>query len=293
MKDLVTEQPLLFFAIIVLFILVLTVTGCASINQSVKAGDATIGYRTIGDGYPLVMIMGFSATMDLWDPTVLAILSSRYRVIIFDNRGMGYTDAGDRQFSIEQFAKDTAQFMEALGIERTHVLGFSMGTNIAQELALRRPEKVNKLVLYAADCGGDFFPTPPEVERILRDTSGTEEECGKRLLQIMFPREWLEDHGDYVKKVFSRPMKNSSPDSIRRQSDAMHNWKGCCDRLHLIEHQVLLITGTEDVATLPQYSQMMSEKMQNAKLVTVEGAGHGLMFQFPEQFAEAVLDFLK
>ena len=138
------------------------VCGCESTDTTKRVGDITMAYWTYGEGYPLVMIMGFSGTMDMWDPTVITELSARYQVIVFDNRGMGKTSAGTRESTIEQFADDTAGLISALGIEQTHVLGWSMGTAIAQELVLRHPAKVNRLVLYAADCGGNEAVQPSD-----------------------------------------------------------------------------------------------------------------------------------
>ena len=107
-----------------------------------------------------MLIMGYGSTMDMWDPHFLENLSSEYRVIVFDNRGMGNTTAPPGNFSIAQFANDTAGLMTALGIEKAHVLGWSMGSFVASELALRHPEKVNKIILYAADCGGKEAVAP-------------------------------------------------------------------------------------------------------------------------------------
>lgn len=95
--------------------------------QKVKVGDIEVAYREYGAGFPLVKIVGFASTMDGGDPELVAALAERFRVITFDNRGMGETSAGTRPFEIEQFAEDTAGLMDALGIERAHVFGISMG----------------------------------------------------------------------------------------------------------------------------------------------------------------------
>ena len=278
--------------VVVLLLAIFVGAGCMSPLGAEEVGDINIDYRISGKGYPLVMIMGYSGTMDIWDPTVLRILSSRYKVVTFDNRGMGGTDTGDLRFTMEQFADDTAGLMDALGIQKAHVLGWSMGTNIAQELALRHPEKVNKLILYAADCGTDVVPIAPDVLEKLRDTSGTPRERGKRLVFLLFSMNWLKNNVAYVKKLFSRPMKSASPENIKRQYSAMENWKGSCDRLDQINCPTLLITGTEDVLTPPENSPMMAKKIPGAKLVTFENGGHGIMYQYPDRFSRAVIDFL-
>jgi len=130
-------------------------------DHLIQVGDIPMSYRIYGEGYPLVMIMGYGSTMKLWDPMLIRSLSAYYKLIIFDNRGMGNTETGKLPFSIEQFADDTAGLMDALGIRQAHVLGWSMGGLIAEEVALRHPGKVNKLILYAAHCNANLFPPTP------------------------------------------------------------------------------------------------------------------------------------
>ena len=108
-------------------------------DRLVQVGDIKMGYRIYGDGDPLVMIMGYGSTMKLWEPGLIRALSSCFKLIVFDNRGMGNTEAGQRPFTIEQFADDTAGLMDALGIGQAHLLGWSMGAMIAEEVVLRHP----------------------------------------------------------------------------------------------------------------------------------------------------------
>ena len=129
-------------------------------TKMVHVDDIDIAYKTFGEGDPLLMIMGSSGTMDLWPPELLSELASHNQVIIFDNRGMGKTTASDKEFTMELFANDTAGLLDALNISRAHVLGWSMGTFIAQELVLNYPDKVDKVILYAADCGGNEAISP-------------------------------------------------------------------------------------------------------------------------------------
>lgn len=262
-------------------------------TEKVKVGDIEVAYRVLGEGYPLVMIMGFSGTMDVWDPDALEALSRKHKVIVFDNRGTGETTAGTKQFSIKQFAIDTAGFMDALEIERAHVLGWSMGTNIAQELVLDYPDKVNKLVLYAADPGGEqaIQPSPDVVEK-MTDKSGTPEEQQKRLWETLVPMDWLETHGEYLGEIFTGPIENVSPETVGKQWEAIMAWPGSYDRLPQIESQTLLLTGTEDINTPTQNSLVMVQVIPGAWLVQFKGGGHALMYQYPEDFANVILDFL-
>ena len=138
----------------------------------VRVEDINMSYRILGDGYPLLLIMGYGGTMNLWEERLLRALAKKYKVIIFDNRGIGETSTGHKAFTIEQFAEDSYELMVALKIEKAHVLGWSMGASIAQELALRHPEIVNKLVLYASLCHPEIFPPEPKVLSKLVNTLG-------------------------------------------------------------------------------------------------------------------------
>ncbi len=261
-------------------------------DSSVRVGDIDIGYRVYGKGDPLVMIMGYGSTMMLWEPSMLSELSTRYRVIVFDNRGMGSTGAGHKDFSIPQFADDTAGFMDAIGVARAHVLGWSMGSMIAQELTLRHPEKVDRLVLYASHCDPSMFPPSPEVLRKMTDTSGTPEEQGMRYIGVLFPADWLRSNGRRVAEVFYRPMGNIDGRSVGRQSMAIGEWKGTTARLGAIAVPTLVIAGAVDELAPPENSRFLAQKIPGASLVLVEGAGHGLMFQLPDLFREKVTGFL-
>ena len=138
--------------------------------KKVEVGDIDIAYKVFGKGDPILLISGSGLVMDAWDSTILKDLSSNHTVIIFDNRGVGNTTAGTKPFSIIQFANDTSGLLDALKIQKADVLGFSMGSFIAQELTLLHPQKVNRLLLYGASCGGiENIPQSPDVVKILSD----------------------------------------------------------------------------------------------------------------------------
>jgi len=260
---------------------------------SVPVGDINIAYRILGQGEPVVLIMGSGSTMDMWDPHFLENLSSKYRVILFDNRGMGNTTAPPGNFSIAQFANDTAGLMTALGIEKAHVLGWSMGSFVASELALRHPEKVNKIILYAADCGGKEAVAPsPKVLEDLANSSGSPEERGMRLFNLLFPKDWLSRQPAFY-KWFPIPKETSLPENIERQTQAIAEWPGTFDRLGSIESPALVVTGTEDVITPPENAFILAQKINGSWLVQFNGAGHGLMYQYPDRFARIVEDFIE
>ncbi len=260
----------------------------------VRVGDIDVSYRMAGEGYPLVLITGYSATLDMWDPLVIRELSSRYRVIMFDNRGIGKTTASDKPFTIQLFMEDTAGFMDALKIKKAHVLGWSMGSFIATELALKYPEKVDKLILYAGNCGwtgNGVAETPPEVMSALTDLSGTKADRSRRLISVLYPRKWIEDHPGFLASL-PRPAEAPSRAVVEGQAMAMNAWTGTCTRLGSITHPTLVLTGTEDVVFPPANALNMASKIPNSWLVRLPG-GHSNMYQFPKTFSRCLLTFLE
>ena len=267
-------------------------TESSAAGCSINVEDISMGYRVFGSGYPLLLIMGYGSTMNLWESSLIRKLASRFKVVVFDNRGIGISTTGTKPFSIGQFCEDTAGLMDALGIQQAHVLGWSMGSLIAQELVLRYPSKVNKLILYSTYCSAEMFPPSPEIIQQLTDMTGTPEERGMRFISTLFPGIWLQNNGHRIGEIFFRPMGNMPEETLQQQSKAIDEWNGSEGRLGKIYNPVLLISGTEDCLVLPQNSHFMHEKIPNAQLDLIGNGGHGLMFQYPDIFCEKVVAFL-
>jgi len=120
----------------------------------VHGNGIDIGYKLIGSGEPLVMIMGLGGTMEQWQPGIIAALSKKYQLIILDNRGMGYTTTNDTTFNYQLFADDVISLLDALKVKKTHVLGYSMGSTITQKLLMEYPQRFNKAVIHATSTDG-------------------------------------------------------------------------------------------------------------------------------------------
>src|SRR3712207_3749627 len=132
-------------------------------EKIVQVGDVDIAYKMLGRGEPILLISGGSADKNAWDPSFISDLSTNHTVIVFDNRGVGNTTIGSQPYTIEQLANDTAGLLDALEIQNASVLGYSLGSLIAQQLTITNPDKVSRLVLVGANCGGtDVIPKPPE-----------------------------------------------------------------------------------------------------------------------------------
>ncbi len=265
-------------------------------TEKVRVGDVDIAYKQIGEGNnTIVLITGAGATMDMWSPNLLNNLTNSpndYRVIIFDNRGAGESTIGTNEFSINQFANDTIGFLDALGIDKPDILGWSMGAFIAQQLASIHPDRVNNLILYASSCGGpDAVPPSPKVIETFSNASLTPEDAAQKSIELMFPTSWFEANSDYL-NYFPIPSESVSPDIMEMQTKALENWDGNCQILGNITSPTLAIVGTDDYFTPAANSINIVEKVPGAWLIQIKDAGHGLMYQYPEIFNEAVLSFL-
>lgn len=263
-------------------------------SDKVRVGDIEVNYRVMGEGSPLVMIMGLTANMETWEPWLLEALSRRYRVVVFDNRGAGLTDAPPGDFSMKQFADDTAGLMESLGIERCYVLGESMGGMIAEEVALNHPDLVEKLVLCCTFCGGEqaVFPEQKVIEMLL-DREGTPEEIVRRGIPIIFPDDWVASNPGPVEEFVKRGLVNPiSTENALRQGQAIFGFS-TYDRLPHISCPTLVACGTADVLVPPENSRILAERIPGARLVEYPGRGHGFTAQLCDEFLSDLISFLE
>jgi pimeloyl-ACP methyl ester carboxylesterase len=261
-------------------------------TKKIRVGDIDMAYKIFGKGTPILLINGYSAPLDFWDPVLINRLASNHTVITFDNRGIGNTTLGNREFSIPQFAHDTTGLMEALKINQADILGWSMGGMIAQELAISDPEKVNKLIIYASICGGNDS-VPPNNE-VLNAYSNQTENTTKRLekfLPLLFPNQWRVDNPDLIQEL-PKSTEISPVGTLDLQMKAITGWQGTCNRLNNITHPTMILVGTDDVITVPENSIFMASKIPGAWLVQMEGGGHAVMMQYPEKFSGIIDKFL-
>ena len=261
-------------------------------SKKVHVGDIDIAYKIFGKGDPILLINGYTHSMDNWDPTLLERLASNHTVIIFNNRGIGNTTSGEnRFFSIAQFANDTAGLLDVLEIKQADILGYSMGGFIAQELALIHPDRVGKLIIYASICGGNESILASQVINILSNASGTAMERIEKFLPLFFPEKWRNENPNYLERI-PKTIETIPNKTLDQHTEAMFNWTGTCSKLKNITQPTLVIVGTDDVVTPPANSLLITERIPGAWLVQIKGAGHGLMYQYPEQFNKVLQTFL-
>ena len=131
--------------------------------EKVHVGDIDIAYKMFGKGDPILLFNGASDGMDAWDPSFLTVLSSDHTVISFDQRGIGNSTVGSQPYTPQQLANDSAGLLDALKIPKADVMGYSLGSYLAQQLTFMYPDKVNSLIHVGSSCGGkDHTPKPAE-----------------------------------------------------------------------------------------------------------------------------------
>src|SRR5208283_679842 len=189
----------------------------------IKAGNINLHYETYGDGEPLLLIMGFGMSGDAWIPS-LPFLSG-FKCIYFDNRGTGLSDKPDGIYTVEAMADDASNLIRALGIAKAKVFGISMGGMIAQELTLRHPEQVSKVVLGCTMAGGTTakMASPEILERLLTANKimATDPETGfDLLLPALMPEEFVAAHPE-IKQMMVMGAKMLPPTPAETADRAM------------------------------------------------------------------------
>jgi pimeloyl-ACP methyl ester carboxylesterase len=258
---------------------------------TIHANEIDVFYEVRGGGDPLLLIAGFACDLTIWSQVAPA-LARQYRVVAFDNRGVGRT-CGPGPASIRQMAEDTAGLIAALGFGRVHVVGHSMGGMIAQDLALTHPGRVRSLTLLASaaqldERGKAIIESWGELPRLVDPATGA-----RLTLPWVYTNAFFERPGA-VQQVIDAIVANPFPptaEGVYRQSRAVCAWDAA-DRLGGIGCPTLVVAGGEDVLLPVGYSERLARGIRGAELVVLEGTGHGLSIESPQAVAAAVFDFL-
>jgi pimeloyl-ACP methyl ester carboxylesterase len=246
---------------------------------------------------PLLLVNGYAATAKDWDPTFLAALVRSFELICPDNRGIGSTPPGDLDgpSTIESMAIDLEALLNARGIERLPVAGWSMGGFIAQALAVRAPQRVEALVLLSTDAGGpDAVPADPGIWPKLTDQSGTPREQATRLISLLFPAPLAGEIDRQFGNDVAAARAELSPAALSAQEAAMDAWHAerqpapAADSL-----PVLIACGSEDVVIPPQNSEILGNRWPGSRVERFDGGGHAFMAQKPERVADLITSFLR
>ncbi len=264
---------------------------------TVKVGDINIYYETHGEGEPLVLIMGYGGHIGWWFRQIPG-LSQEYRVVAFDNRGTGRSDKPDIPYTMEMMADDVAGLIDAIGIDAAHIYGVSMGGMIAQEFALRYPEKVTSLILGCTMCGGTHTVMPDaEVITLLFDVERmaqlTPEEAIREQLPFVLRQEFMDDNPDMIEQFVTKVVEYPTPiHGYHRQTEAIMG-HDTYDRLPDIKVPTLVISGDTDRIVPVEDSRILASRIPDAELVILEKMRHGFFIEAADEANKIILDFMR
>jgi len=273
------------------------------VDAATKVVDAAHGisyaYRDLGSGgVPLVLLQHFRGNLDNWDPALIDALASHRRVVTFDNVGVGGTN-GATPNTIEQMAADAIAFLDAMEFDRVDVLGFSIGSFVAQQIALTRPAVVRGLILASAAPQGaagmhGWAPwvidavdkpgsDPVGYLKVFFTESASSQQAGQQALQRMFSRNDLDQPTTW-------PTRQAQYDAVCAWGIPDH---ALLQRLSAIRHRVFIANGDSDPMILPHYSHLLAGLIPGAKIKIYPDSAHGFLFQHHTEFAADVEAFLR
>jgi 3-oxoadipate enol-lactonase len=261
-----------------------------------KVGDINIYYEIHGKGEPLVLIYGYAGHSGLWFRQI-PILSKKYQVIAFDNRGVGRSDKPDIPYTMAMMAGDVAGLLDTIGIDTAHIFGISMGGAIAQHFALNYPQRVISLILGCTTCGGVHSIQPkPESRAALFDFEPlkkmTPEEFVRQAIPFFFSQEFIEKNPDIVEKKVAKMLEYPLPihGAIRQAAATIGH--DTYELLPKIKLPTLVIAGDNDRLIPLENSRILASRIPKAELVIIKGAGHEFFIEDAEEANKIVLSFL-
>jgi len=269
-------------------------------NKLVSAANGVdYAYRDAGEGtVPLVLLQHFRGNLDNWDPALIDALASARRVVAFDNAGVGGS-TGTTPHVIEQMAHDAIAFLTALEFGQADILGFSIGSFVAQEMALIRPDLVRRLILASSAPRGaaGMHGWAPDVIGAI----GRPESNPQGYLEVFFARSSSSRQAgdDVLRRIYNRTEDRDKPTTWatrQAQYDAVCAWgipdHSLLQRLSGIGQPVFVANGDSDPMILPHYSYLIAGLIPQATVKTYPDSAHGFLFQHHAEFAADVEAFL-
>lgn len=265
-----------------------------ALEKYIKVGDVTLFTQVIGEGEPLVLIMGLGAPGDKWSRNV-EVYKKHFKCILIDNRGAGRSDKPETEsYSVSEMADDVIAVLDNLGIERAHINGISMGGAISQEIAIRYPERVRSLILTSTFC--TVKDTFRKAISFLRDNKDIIPPADLKKLN-----QWM---------TFSQKTQNERPEFLEEMAaeDAVYPYpmpafayKAQCnaclgheatERLCLIKAPTLIAAGACDLFAGLPVTHLMHDKIAGSQLYVCENGGHVHEWEYLDDYNKVTLDFL-
>jgi pimeloyl-ACP methyl ester carboxylesterase len=253
--------------------------------------DGDIGYREVGHGSPLVLIMGLGGSMDDWAPAFVDGLAAQHTVVVFDNAGVGRTSVLPAPLTVSAMADQTSALISALRLHRPSVLGWSLGGMVAQALAVRHPGQVHRLVLAATQAGtGASLPIPAAAAAALNSPDPAV------VLSVLFPADQLSAARAYALAISHYPGFYQAPAAVRAaQNAALQQWMTGEDpsgtRVRRIHVPVLVADGASDALDPAPNTAILAHSLHRARTILYPDAGHAFLFQDASAFVPAVERF--
>jgi 3-oxoadipate enol-lactonase len=251
---------------------------------TVDVNGRKLGYTRRGSGEPLLLIPGMAMHSRIWDEPLLSALEHDFDVIAVDHRGVGESDDVPGEFSVVDLADDAAAVLDALGWQSAHVLGFSLGGMVAQELVLRHPDRVRTLILastYAGGAGSDL--TAPGPMAMLQSMgTGNVDVALRAAFDANFSPAWVADERryDYFKRV-SLSGRLQVPTIVAQARAAFFH--DASERLDQVQTPTLVVHGTADQIILYSNGGHLATLVPGATLHTFDGVGHIFWWERPDE----------
>lgn len=264
---------------------------------TVNVNGITLAYETHGSGEPLVLISGIGYDRWEWHKMVPG-LAEHFTVIVFDNRGVGQTDKPAGAYTAQMLADDTAGLIQALGYPCAHVLGHSMGGYIAQALALRHPEVIDKLILASTNFGGPHhIPVTPEAMKVLTDTSSDAVTRFKNGLVVSTAPGYAEKNPDVIDAWLAWRVQNPiDPAAYQAQLAiglALFAESACFEgKLKQIAVPTLILFGAHDQVVPPGNAELLTREIPRSTIEILPNAGHFFPIEAPAAANAAIIKFL-
>ncbi|MEU4194355.1 alpha/beta hydrolase [Kribbella sp. NPDC026611] len=246
------------------------------------ADECRIAYQVRGDGQPLVLLAGQSNNHTWWDPILEDF--ERYRLITLDWRGTGASDKPDEVYSTRGFAADVVAVLDAMGLDRAHVYGTSMGGRVAQWLAIDYAERVQALVLGCTSPGAKHgYERSQEIRKAL-----AADQSQRVLLELMYTPAWLAQNPGPYYVLGDTTMPSYAKGRHLVASDKHDAWDG----LPSIQAPTLVLHGSDDIFSPAANAELLAERIPNARAERIHGARHAYFHEFREVASPLVLAFL-
>ncbi len=258
-----------------------------------SVGNLKLAYYVYGQGYPVLMIQGLGGRAADW-ATVPSALGERFQAITFDNRGTGKSDKPDEDYSLETMADEAVAVLGAAGHDRAHVVGLSMGGMIAQLVALRHPQRVDRLVLLSTTPGGPNTvpPTPAAMAALIPDMSRPPEEIVRESMRAIAAPGFADKHPEIVDEIVATAMAAPTPQFVFARQMAAIMASDRYAELPKIKAPTLVIHGDADPLVPYANAEILAQRIPGAELATLKGCGHLAMWEQPRALSALLLEFL-